>query len=343
MSDVFLLTGLGSIINQNAVKPGIDVDKVINETIAKAQNAAPVAAPAEKSFNEELNDYLKNELGIYPEKPRDEYFEQPAQQDETQYYAHQSEHAQHAQHTQHVQPAPYVAPITQPPQYDAQPAPYVAQPTQYKHVEPIDPFDGVGKYGPYSSRTNEQRGRDAITATLGYQDSSFSLEQEKMEEHKTLMLVEIDSLLESLAEAGINTSRVPVVGTDSTYKQVEKVLLILRFKNDNARCTLIAQEMLIFAAYQLEDLFDGKKDWAGYKPDLTGWHNNVQMRMRRIQPETGRLVSGVLEACDTGPLVRLLIELVPNMFIYAKRRKEQHGQPGVFSDSDMADAHSNIR
>ena len=88
----------------------------------------------------------------------------------------------------------------------------------------------------------------------------------------------------------------------------------------------------------MEELFDGKRDWWGHNPNLTGWHNNLQMRLRRVQPETGQLVGQVMQNYDIGPFMRILIELVPNAFIYAKKMKEQHGQPGVFNDDDMADA-----
>lgn len=329
VGDVRLLTGLGAIMNPSTVKPGLDVEKIIAETLDKAnQNAKVVQTEQVKPFNEELEEYLRDNLGL-----ADDVLAREANTTE----------AQPATTPVPTDPFPaYTAPVfTQPAVHHTpdivynEEANYVpAPPKQYERT----PYPRH-----YNTQTEEQRGRDAITAALGHHDVSFSLEHERMEDLKALMLVEIDSLIESLNESGTNIERVPTVNSDSPYKNVESVLRILRHKNDQHRCYTLANEGILFCAYTLEDMFDGKKDWLGYKPDLTGWPNNVQMRLRRIQPETGQLVSDVLRHAEVGPFWRVMIELLPNMIIYAKRRKEQHGQPNVFSDSEMATAHANLR
>jgi hypothetical protein len=119
---------------------------------------------------------------------------------------------------------------------------------------------------------------------------------------------------------------------------------MLRHKNDHARYCSFAEEFLIFGAYALEELFDGKRKWFGrYQPDLTGWHNHVNVKIKRMQHDTSKIVSEVMQDYNIGSGARLLLELVPSMILYSKMRKQQHGEPGLFSDMSMADASRNLR
>jgi hypothetical protein len=91
-------------------------------------------------------------------------------------------------------------------------------------------------------------------------------------------------------------------------------------------------------AHGLEELFDGKRMWFDkYQPDLTGWHNNVNTKLKRMRHDTGQIVSSIMHDYNISPSVRILMELVPNMILYSNQRKEQHGQPGWY-DADRDDA-----
>jgi hypothetical protein len=293
MGDANLLSGITAIVDPGQIRSGVNMVDVASQLIS--EKYVKPDPPQEKSFEDEVTDYLKS-IGLSDDK--------------------------------------------------TPPAPTPLAPTVTIAEEPLEPTPArVFPRTPYPerrddsirARTAEQRDRSIVTALVGDSDV-FSLEQEKSEDLKSIMLVEIDSLIESLNDAGISTKRIPEVSQQSAYKDVEKVLKMLRCKNDHARCCTLASEFLLFGAYTMEELFDGKRDWWGHKPNLTGWHANVQMRLHRVQPETGQLVGKVMENYDIGPFMRILIELIPNAFIYAKKMREQHGQPGLFSDEDMSDA-----
>ena len=46
---------------------------------------------------------------------------------------------------------------------------------------------------------------------------------------------------------------------------------------------------------------------------------------------------------NIGPGARILLELVPNMFMYAKRRKQNYGKSNLYADVDIAKHMNNIR
>jgi hypothetical protein len=91
----------------------------------------------------------------------------------------------------------------------------------------------------------------------------FSFEKEKREDMKCAMLAEIDSLMGNLAEEDVDLTRIPRVDRNSSYEEVEIVLKMLRHKNDHTRYCSFAEEFLLFGAYALEELFDGKRTWFG--------------------------------------------------------------------------------
>jgi hypothetical protein len=200
--------------------------------------------------------------------------------------------------------------------------------------------------GDLHSRTREQERRSHIDSIIGSSTiaPSFSFENEKREDIKCMMLADIDSLMSSLADSDVDLTRIPRVDRNSSFEEVESVLKMLRHKNDNARYCSFAEEFLIFGAYALEELFDGKRKWLGrYQPDLTGWHNHVNVKVSRMQHDTSKIVSEVMQDYNIGPGARILLELIPSMVLYSKMRKQQHGEPGIFSDDSMASASSNIR
>lgn len=200
--------------------------------------------------------------------------------------------------------------------------------------------------GSLLTRTLEQERRSHIDSVVGVAGNvDFSLEKEKREDLKCSMLAEIDSLLTSLSMEEVNLERIPTVGMKSTFEEVETTLKILRHKNDQTRCCTFAEEGLMFAAYALEDLFDGKQVWFGrWSPDLTGYHNQMNVKLRRVRYDTGQIVSSIMEDYNIGSGVRIGLEIIPNMFLYSKMRKQQHSQPSLGTeDADVERANSNLR
>jgi hypothetical protein len=195
--------------------------------------------------------------------------------------------------------------------------------------------------GDLIHRTMEQERRSHIDSVMGTDTSlTYSLEKEKREDMKSAMLAEIDSLMTSLEDEAISLERIPNVNQKSSYEEVESVLRMLRHKNDHTRYCTFAEEFMLFGAYALEDLFDGKRTYYGYRPDLVGWHNHVNVKIKRMRHDTGQLVSGVMHDYNIGPGARVLLELIPNMVLYSKMKKQQHSMPGLFSeeDTDMQNA-----
>lgn len=356
--EAHILTGFDAIVNQDNVRPGVDLKTLERQMISGGivANTAREKDPADK-LNDALNQAAKK-LGInFDDVAGNKHPVAPPPRV-------QSPYARGGSTGGNISPTgggssnsgsgSSMSGMSTPGPTSGGNSPYRAE--AYVHEDEQDENSGDdsdhGDYQPENTtpdvfartptvggslmtRTLEQERRSHIDSVVGPvgNGADFSLEKEKREDLKCSMLAEIDSLITSLSMEEVNLERIPSVNMKSSYEEIETTLKILRHKNDQTRCCTFAEEAMMFAAYALEDLFDGKQVWFGrWSPDLTGYHNQMNVKLRRVRYDTGQIVGSIMEEYNIGPGVRIALEVVPNMFLYSKMRKQQHSQPGLSAD-----------
>lgn len=170
----------------------------------------------------------------------------------------------------------------------------------------------------------------------------FDLRKENEEDEKAFMLEEIDSLLEILKEEEVDLSRVTIPTQDSSLSDIEKVRNCLRIKNDRSRSRVFAEESFMMGVQGLEYVFDGQKSYFGRYPDLTGWSDTVQIKLRRMRYDTSTFVNNIMRQYNFGPGTRIMLELIPSAFIYSRMKKKHHGDD-IYTKSEMNAAIDQIR
>lgn len=209
-------------------------------------------------------------------------------------------------------------------------------------------YDNVPRYTPSSRNyvnhmTEEQKKQRILKHALsGIEDNKFSVEKEKEEDDKAILLEQIDMLITNLKDEGIDVSRVPFVDNNSPIEDIENVHKILRLKNDRNRYCSFAEECILAGSHTLEWLFDGEKSYMGRKPDLRGWSATVNIKLRRMRYDTSTFVSGVMQDYNLGHGTRILFELLPSLFLYSKMKKAQYSDNLITSD-EMNSAIDKIR
>lgn len=202
------------------------------------------------------------------------------------------------------------------------------------------------KYPTYTRSQEDQETRDHIR-NVNQEVSTVSssiVEREKREDMKCTMLEEIDHMVDQLTQEEVDLSRIKMPGPNSTYEEVETTMKILRHKYDRSRYVGFAEEALLLGAVGLEELFDGKRVFFGrYQPCLTGYSNQLQVKLRRMRHDTSQIVSGIMQDYNISPGWRMALELGPNMVLYSRMRKQQYAQPSIYSDEDMQRASERIR
>ncbi len=176
---------------------------------------------------------------------------------------------------------------------------------------------------PSSVRTKEQEKRQQINQVIGPVSDEFGFDLERQEDARSEMIAEIDELMVLLASE-INVSNIPTITDETSFDQIDRILRLLRRKNDTVRYCSLAEEMIMFGATTLEELFNGKRVWLGYyRPNLEGWHNHVSVKLKRMRYDTRSVVSDIMRGMHISPLLRIAIELIPNMFLYSKMKSQQ--------------------
>jgi hypothetical protein len=208
-----------------------------------------------------------------------------------------------------------------------------------------------GSYEPYKPKqdsymgkiTEEQKKQKILRHVLdGVENQKFSVEKEKEEDDKAILLEQIDMLTINLKDEGIDVSRVPEVNNHSPIEDIENVHKILRLKNDRNRYCSFAEECILAGSHTLEWLFDGKKTYMGRHPDLRGWSATVNIKLRRMRYDTSTFVSSVMQDYNLGHGARIMFELLPSLFLYSKMKKSQYADNLITSD-EMNSAMDKIR
>jgi hypothetical protein len=339
-TDVHILKGWSNLANLENVKPGMNIEELENQLI----NGGLVqkTEDPQDEFNDQMQDLAK-QFGISFGNPSSTHGTMPKSALST------------PTSTPSYTPSPTSTSTTTQSTIstnnndsyndDYDDSSYVAdsEPIQYNNVTQ-DTFSRNDSELDY--RTREQERKSHINSVMNniMPNNSFNFEEEKREDAKCAMLEEIDSLIYSLQDAEVDLSRIPKVDFRSSYEEIEMVLKILRHKSDRTRYCNLAEEFFIWGAYGMEELFNGERVWFGrYQPCLTGWHTQVQTKLRRMRHDTSQLVSEVMHDYNISPGMRVLLELIPNMFVYSSEKKKNQLQANMYSDEDMAAANERLR
>lgn len=189
-----------------------------------------------------------------------------------------------------------------------------------------------------SDLTEEQERRRHINSVMGDMRqetrTSFGVEHERVQDVKASKLEQIGQLRMTLEEEGVDCSGVGAPSMSSPIDEIDSVLAILKLKNDRNRYSSLAEEVILGLAEGIETVFDGTREMpvVGWKPDYTGYHNTVNVKLHRMRFETSQVVGNVIEKYNIGPTTRIIMELLPSFFLYPRQQHKQRGSPGLHAD-----------
>ena len=184
--------------------------------------------------------------------------------------------------------------------------------------------------------TEEQNNQKIVDSVLHFPKQSgdeynYNLYDENREDMKLTLLEKIDNLKEELEDDGINTDKIPKVDFSTNLEQIEYAAKLLMLKVNRNRYSNMGEEFILAMANGLEILCDGKREFFGLKPDLTNCTDIVKVKLRRVKNETSQIVSNVVEKYEISPIMTVLIELMPSLFLHSRRRSLQTSN-NIFTD-----------
>ena len=135
------------------------------------------------------------------------------------------------------------------------------------------------------------------------------------------IMEQIDLLKTNLENEGVNLERIPDVNAGTSKKEARSILKILQIKNDRLRYCDFFEEGILAVAYGLEGVFNGNREIFGSKIDLTGYSDTVKVKLRRMRYDTSNFVSSVMQGYNINSGWRIVLELIPSLFLYSRDRR----------------------
>ena len=163
---------------------------------------------------------------------------------------------------------------------------------------------------------------------------------EELKNKKSMILEQIQLLILLLKEENEDISNIPEVSENDTIERLDHIYKILKIKKDRNQFSTLGEEIIMFCVHLLESFFDGERVIFGrFQPDLTGWHNSVAVKLRKMKYETSTVISDIVQTYNISYGTRLAIELIPSLFLYSKMKSTCKKK---YAKNDLADNLSNI-
>jgi hypothetical protein len=204
---------------------------------------------------------------------------------------------------------------------------------------------------PYAAHiTDEEKKQYHINSVLhgiknrnanGNDDADNEYVDKEEEEDELADLIERCNDLRSQLEDEVDLSKIDVVNFDTPKDKAKMIYRILQRKYDRLRYSDMCDEILLAGFYGLESVFDGKREWFGHKPDLTGWADTAKVKLRRLRPSTSAIVAEAVKGHNVTGGWRIAMELLPSLFLYSKQRKRKTSDD-LSSDEDYKEALHNM-
>lgn len=190
------------------------------------------------------------------------------------------------------------------------------------YEKPIATYRNTDSF--YVQKTREEELQTNISKVLAtVPKMNIDMDQEIEDERKNYLLEQIESLKDDLDELGVSVDRIPYVSYDTPLKQIDEVHKRLMFKYNKLKYNSIAEEALVAGASVLEMIFNGKHEYFGCKPDITGYSDVVKSKLKRIRFETSTAVNRFVSNNNIGGASMVMMELLPSLITQSQRRRLQ--------------------
>lgn len=196
--------------------------------------------------------------------------------------------------------------------------------SQFNYSSPQNetPFPSFAVANARGCNTEEQLNQRYVDNVLNYQNSSdnYTLLDENTADMKLTLIDRITKLKDELESDGVNTSVFPDVNMSSPLKDIEYVAKLMMLRATRNRNGDLGDEIILSIMKMLSSVFNGKRKIFNMYPDLTNSEDIVKVRLRRVRDDTSQVVSGVMDKIDMSPLMRILIGIVPSVFLHSYQR-----------------------
>lgn len=195
----------------------------------------------------------------------------------------------------------------------------------------------------FSSRTHEERRQQVVNSV--YSDGpTWNLENDRQNDEKARLLDQIDNMRDMLIDEGAEKEikMLQPLTSNNSLRDIQDRYNLLMIKIDRRRCGSFAEDVIMLGVHLVEHFFDGKKEFFGHKPDMTGWNKTVATKIRRMRLPLAVSTQNMMSGLGMGVLPRLVMELAPSAILYSKMNKSIEGSAHV-TEEEFSDASNKLR
>jgi hypothetical protein len=149
------------------------------------------------------------------------------------------------------------------------------------------------------------------------------------EDDKEELLENCCTLRDELKDLGLNISNIPEPNSNMSKDELERIFRRLRIKNDRKRATTTAEELILLAAKGVGKVFNGKREFFGYRLDARGWDATVKGKFKRMRFDTSNWISGIMKEYTMSSGTRIGVELVPSFLLHLVTNKGDDDAPST--------------
>ena len=185
------------------------------------------------------------------------------------------------------------------------------------------------RYGS-PSKTEDERVSNALGEMFNNSSFGTPIIPLVIEDDKEELLEDCISLRDELKDIGINISNIPEPNGSMNKEELERIYKRLLIKNNKKRAGTTADELIMLGAKGLGKIFNGQREWLGYRLDARGWDTTVKGKLKRMRYDTSNWISGVMKEWTMSSGTRIAVELVPSFLMCLATNKGEDG-PNVAS------------
>ena len=178
------------------------------------------------------------------------------------------------------------------------------------------------EYCKYNERTNEEKTSAAIKNFISSEETEnddFNLGGERLSDDKLTKLEEIENL-----ESQLNLKKEELnnysVNKDDDYNTIKNIWERLRHKSELEQYDHLLTQAIEFTAGIVEKVFDGKKQYFGYSPDMTDWSSSIKLKLKRMAPQKTKVVSDMVRNYKLNDSTHIILQLALSGILYSQTR-----------------------
>lgn len=172
-----------------------------------------------------------------------------------------------------------------------------------------------------SKKSLDKTETDKINNAIGLENQKDIIDKQN---EKTCMLGDIENLKEELKRYDIDTDKIPGINglsENDDYDKIKNAFNLIQGKYDSIKLTETGTSLAVSFFSFMEHFFDGRTEYFGRRPNLSGFHNTASVKLGRVSYNVNRLMrKNISEFSDAG---RIALEIFPALILHLKNRSEE--------------------